>query len=102
MEVNADMKKALRGGYTCCVPGCYSNTKSDTRLSFHKFPWDVSLGEKWVNFIKRIDFIPAGPHRAHSIFMEPKSKADQTSLLYFHFFLSPNRESLQKYVCHSR
>ena len=22
MEVNADMKKALRGGYTCCVPGC--------------------------------------------------------------------------------
>ena len=34
-----------------------------------------------------------------SIFMVP-SKADQTSLLYFHCFLSPNRESLQKYVCH--
>ena len=24
MEVNTDMKKALRGGHTCCVPGCYS------------------------------------------------------------------------------
>ena len=32
MEVNTDMKKALRGGYTCCVPGCYSNTKRDKEL----------------------------------------------------------------------
>ena len=32
VEVNTDMKKALRGGYTCCVPGCYSNTK-ETRNS---------------------------------------------------------------------
>ena len=36
---------------------------------------------------------------AHSISMVPKSKADLTSQLYFHCFLSPNRESLQKYVC---
>ena len=31
-------KKALRGGYTCDIPGCYSNTKRDKELSFHKFP----------------------------------------------------------------
>ena len=38
MEANTDMKKALRGGNTCCVPGCDSNTKRDKELSFHKFP----------------------------------------------------------------
>ena len=42
MEVNTDMKKALKGGYTCCVSGCYFNTKIDKKLSFHKFPRDVS------------------------------------------------------------
>ena len=31
-------KKAQRGGYTCCVPSCYNNTKKDRELSFHKFP----------------------------------------------------------------
>ena len=46
MEVNTDIKKALRGGYTCCVPGCYSNAKRDMELSFHKLPRDVSLREK--------------------------------------------------------
>ena len=33
MEVNTDMKNALRGCYTC-VPGCYSNSKRDKELSF--------------------------------------------------------------------
>ena len=50
MELNTDMKKALRGGY--------SYTKSDIELSFQKFPRDISLREKWVNFIKRKGFIP--------------------------------------------
>ena len=59
MEVNTNLKKALGGGYTCCVPGCYSNTKGDKELSFHKFPRDVSFREKWVNSIKRKDFIPS-------------------------------------------
>ena len=57
MEVKVDMKKVLRG-CTCCVPGCYSNTERDKELSFHKFPRDVSLKEKWINSIKRKDFIP--------------------------------------------
>ena len=42
MEVKAHMKKALRG-----VPGCYSNTKRDKELSFHKFPRNASLREKF-------------------------------------------------------
>ena len=64
---------------------------------FHKFPRDVSLREKWGNSIQRKDFIPGEQHvNAHSIFMVLKNKAVQTCLLYFHCFLSPNRESLQK------
>ena len=46
MEVNTGMKKALRGGCTCCVPGCYSNTKRDKELSFHKFSRDVCIFER--------------------------------------------------------
>ena len=91
--------KALRGSYTC-VPGCYSNTKGDKELSFHKFPRDVSLTEKWVNSIKGKDIIPGEQKRVCSQhFHVPKSKASDVSII-FHCFLSPNRESLQKYICH--
>ena len=38
MEVNTDMKKALRRGYTSCVIRMILNTKRDKELSFHKFP----------------------------------------------------------------
>ena len=44
MEANTDVKKALRGGYTCCVPGCYSNTKRDNELSFDKFT-ETKMGQ---------------------------------------------------------
>ena len=40
MKVNIDMKKALREGYTCCVPGRYSNSNRDGELSYHKFTRD--------------------------------------------------------------
>ena len=51
-------KKAQRGGYTCCVPGCYNNTKKDRELSFHKFPREKVLQNVWINAIKRKDFVP--------------------------------------------
>ena len=66
MGLNTDMKEALRGGYTCCVPGCYSNTKRARELSFHKFPRDVCLREKWVNSIMRKDFISGEQHHVCS------------------------------------
>ena len=65
MEVNTDITEALKGGYTCCVPRYYS-TQRDKALSFHKFPRGVSLREKWVNSIKRKDFIPGEQHRVCS------------------------------------
>ena len=43
-----------------------TNTIKDKELSFHRFPRDVSLREKWVNSIKRKDFIPGEQHRVCS------------------------------------
>ena len=50
--------KGLRGGYSCCVPGCYSNTKKNKELSFHKFPKEQLAREKWINAIKRRILFP--------------------------------------------
>ena len=37
MEVNIDMKKALSGGYTCCVPGSYPIQKETRNPLFTSF-----------------------------------------------------------------
>ena len=66
MKVNTDMMKTLRGGFTCCVPGSNSNSKWNKELSFHKFPRDIGLREKWVNSVKKKDFIPGEQHRVCS------------------------------------
>ena len=93
MEVNTDMKKALRGGYTWCVPGCDSNTKRDRKLSFHKFPRDVFLREKWVNSIKRIDFIPGEQHHVCSQHFHGAKEQGRSDVPIIFPLL---RESLQK------
>ena len=80
MEVNTDMKKAVRGGYTCCVPGYYSNTKRNKELSFHKFPKDESLREKWVYSIKRKDFIPGEQQRVCSQHFHGAKKQGRSDL----------------------
>ena len=43
----------LRRGYTCCVPGCYSNSKQEKHLSFYMIPKDKILQTKWLNAIKK-------------------------------------------------
>ena len=100
----------LGGSSASCVP---TPTQRDMVLSFLKFPRDVSLREKWVSILSigKILFLMGSTVYAHSIFMcqkarqirrayytsiassvQTESKADQTCLLYFHCFLSPNRE----------
>ena len=90
MEVNTDMKKALRGGILVVYLNATPTQKETKELSFHKFYRDKRNGSFLSR--ERILFLVSAVC-AHSIFMGPKSKADQTSLLYFHCFLSPNRET---------
>ena len=59
------------GGYTCCVPGCYNNSKKQRNVSFHTFPNGKSsekklLRKKWINLISRKDFVPTSGHRVCS------------------------------------
>ena len=51
------MNKTLKGGYTCCVPGCYYNTKKNRELSFHNSQ-EKLVKERWINAIKRKAFVP--------------------------------------------
>ena len=69
-------------------------TQTETRNSLFTSPRDVPLREKWVNSTKRKDFIPGEQLRVCSQhFHGAKSKADQTSLLYFHCFLSQTKKA---------
>ena len=38
-------RKGGPGGYTCCVPECFSNSKRDSNLSFYSFPDGKSESE---------------------------------------------------------
>ena len=60
-----------KGGFTCCVPGCFNNNKRDKHLSFYNFPNGKSkekqiLREKWINAVSRKNFKPTIGHRVCS------------------------------------
>ena len=47
-------KRQTVGGTTCCVPGCYNNTKEDAqRMSFYQIPLQGSVRKVWLNRIGR-------------------------------------------------
>ena len=54
-------RKGGPGGYTCCVPECFSNSKRDPSLSFYSFPDGKSedkvlLIKRWLHLVDRKDF----------------------------------------------
>ena len=58
-------------GFTCCVPGCFSNNKKNPELSFYNFPNGKSpesqeLRKKWIHLISRKNFTPTLGHRVCS------------------------------------
>ena len=60
-----------RGGYTCCVPLCYNNSKRENHLKFYRFPNGSSqekkvLRNKWIHMIDRKNFVPNENHRVCS------------------------------------
>ena len=59
------------GGYTCCIPGCFNNSKRENHLSFYHFPNGISkdkqlLRKRWINMVSRKDFKPTLGHRVCS------------------------------------
>ena len=93
------LKKASRDGYTCCVPGCYSNTKKNRELSFYKFPREKVTRDKWINAIKRKAFIPIDHHLVCSQhFKGGKKVAHVIFLQYFHCFSIQKHERNLNYV----
>lgn len=42
----------------CCVPFCHSDAKKTADVSFHEFPSNLPLREKWLTAIARKDFVP--------------------------------------------
>ena len=68
------MRAKKRGGpgdFTCCVPGCFTNSKRNLELSFYNFPngkhvRSKDLRKKWIDLIARKDFSPSKGHRVYS------------------------------------
>ena len=50
------------GGFTCCVPGCFSNSKRVVNLSFYGFPKEKNLRKRWLCKISRKNFSPSTGH----------------------------------------
>ncbi|XP_069511478.1 THAP domain-containing protein 11 [Ambystoma mexicanum] len=61
-------------GFTCCVPGCYSNSHRDKGLHFYTFPKDPELRRLWLKNVSRAGvsgcfstFQPTTGHRLCSL-----------------------------------
>ena len=55
------------GGFTCCVPGCYSNSARNKDLSFYVIPASKVLRKRWIEKISRKSFNPSAGHRVCSL-----------------------------------
>ena len=68
-------------GFTCCVPGCYNNSKKHKgKFSFYSFPGDQNLRRQWLHNISRKDFRPTTGHRVCSAHFEGGSKTYQNNV----------------------
>ena len=66
----ATSSKNKGGGYTCCVPLCYNNSKRNRDLSFYVIPSEKKLRKEWLRMISRKDFKPTSGHRMCSAHFE--------------------------------
>ncbi|XP_076299443.1 uncharacterized protein LOC143218242 [Lasioglossum baleicum] len=51
---------------TCCIKNCKERQNRDTNISFHKFPKDPELREKWIKAINCENFEPSAHSRVCS------------------------------------
>ncbi|KAM4614341.1 THAP domain-containing protein 11 [Discoglossus pictus] len=69
-------------GFTCCVPGCYSNSHRDKGLHFYTFPKDPDLRRQWLKNVSRTGvsgcfqtFQPTTGHRVCSLHFQGGRKS---------------------------
>ena len=62
------------GRFTCCVPGCFSNSKRDVNHSFYGFPKEKKLRSCWLHKISRKNFCPSTGHQVCSLHFEGGKK----------------------------
>ncbi|KAG8437793.1 hypothetical protein GDO86_008485 [Hymenochirus boettgeri] len=69
-------------GFTCCVPGCYSNSHRDKGLHFYTFPKDPELRCLWLKNVSRggvsgcfSTFQPTNGHRVCSLHFQGGRKS---------------------------
>ena len=75
MAASCSSNSSVPGGFTCCVPGCFNNSKKHKgQFSFYKFPADKKLRKKWLINISRKDFSPKLGHRVCSSHFEGGTK----------------------------
>jgi len=78
-------------GYKCAAVGCrsgYKNHDSDSSVTFHCFPCDPELREKWIRANPRKDFVPTKHSRLCSRHFQPSDFVDVRT--------DTNRSRLQK------
>lgn len=55
----------------CCVPGCVGNYDAENKVHIFKFPADEDLRIKWLQAIKRDNFIPSKHSVVSSFHFKP-------------------------------
>ena len=88
-ERDAMMQKGMnlggRGSFTCCVPGCVSNSNVDHSFSVipnGKSKENILLQKNWLHLILRKGFQPTDGHRVCSQHFVPSSKANLFALTF--------------------
>ena len=59
---------------TCCAPGCrsgYDPCEKQDGISFHQFPCDFEMRQKWISAIHRLDQKPSFQSRICSLHFRP-------------------------------
>ena len=62
------------GGFICCVPGCFSNSKKDVDLSLCGFSKEKKLRSGWLHKISWENFFPRTRHLVCSLHFEGGKK----------------------------
>jgi hypothetical protein len=83
------------GGFTCCVPGCFTNSKRNPEFSFYNFPSGKSekskeLRQKWIGLIARESFSSTKGHRMCSLHFPGRGKTYMNRLQYLNVPIPTN------------